>query len=612
MGITIQQHRAAIGTFHGRRIQRVSSSPDLMSDQDPPHFEEQSPNTTLRGPWKLHALVLWMSLSLPLLLALMPTQRAASLLLIGGVEPHPGPTSSIDEVAQKRNTVIAELVVQSTSQDVTNVLRLYKAEMTTAQLTKVFDSKPKPHLIDTLTFLGVTDQQEFVKPAVISKLISRIQSYFSDHCSMCDTEYSIKLGEITYLECAICGQGIHLPCLARKLGKNMDELKTLTPAEIRNLIDPHGLPGLHYLCSYCAHDVIPNPNAGRLKTKKEPKAKKPKVSHSQMDDEPADTNKGNDASKSPHPSDVTDRQSRDPNHAGPDIPDDSSDSDEEHEAEPEPPVMPNRMIHKSGQDSNAPDKPIQAETKKKNKAICRFFRKGTCRHGPKGEECSFSHPAICQKLINHGANDKRGCKKGKSCKDFHPKMCPSSVSTHECLNTMCKLYHVKGTRRANSRPLSITQQRQPNHLGEQENKGQTASQPEDRGHNQVRIHGNQELSSAAAFLEYGQTQDPTAAFLEALQTGLQTMRSELMAVQASLQNTKTELLSVMDTKLKEAMPSQHQPVHLLHQAPHQQPPSVTHQLQPQMQANQQVQMPFNPLYRTALVHGPQGVTLPQY
>ena len=36
---------------------------------------------------------------------------------------------------------------------------------------------------------------------------------------------------------------------------------------------------------------------------------------------------------------------------------------------------------------------------------------------------------------------------GKKCIDFHPKMCPMSISKLECFDSKCNLCHVKGTKR---------------------------------------------------------------------------------------------------------------------------------------------------------------------
>ena len=82
-----------------------------------------------------------------------------------------------------------------------------------------------------------------------------------------------------------------------------------------------------------------------------------------------------------------------------------------------------------------------------------YYQKGQCRYGIGGKGCPRSHPSLCRRLMTHGTRGPRGCTKGKSCPRFHPKMCPSSIKHHECLNDACSLYHVKGTRRMNSRPL---------------------------------------------------------------------------------------------------------------------------------------------------------------
>ena len=47
---------------------------------------------------------------------------------------------------------------------------------------------------------------------------------------------------------------------------------------------------------------------------------------------------------------------------------------------------------------------------KKDKGVCHFFRNNKCRHGKKGEGCSFHHPKYCQNFITKG---KDGCREGK-------------------------------------------------------------------------------------------------------------------------------------------------------------------------------------------------------
>ena len=94
------------------------------------------------------------------------------------------------------------------------------------------------------------------------------------------------------------------------------------------------------------------------------------------------------------------------------------------------------------------------------KPICSFYRKGQSRYGISGKGCPRAHPPLCRKLMNNGTKSPRGCAKGKDCDRLHPKMCPSSINYGECLNDSCSLYHVKGTRRLNSRPHP---QEQSNH-----------------------------------------------------------------------------------------------------------------------------------------------------
>ena len=49
--------------------------------------------------------------------------------------------------------------------------------------------------------------------------------------------------------------------------------------------------------------------------------------------------------------------------------------------------------------------------------------------------------------MNHGTRANKGCNLGSSCKDFHPKMCPMSITKAECFDQSCTHCHVKGTKR---------------------------------------------------------------------------------------------------------------------------------------------------------------------
>ena len=79
--------------------------------------------------------------------------------------------------------------------------------------------------------------------------------------------------------------------------------------------------------------------------------------------------------------------------------------------------------------------------------ICRYYRRGNCRHGPLGKDCKYRHPKPCRKLLNHGIKGENGCRLGGRCTMFHPRMCNNSIRKGECLVESCRYMHIKGTKR---------------------------------------------------------------------------------------------------------------------------------------------------------------------
>ena len=92
------------------------------------------------------------------------------------------------------------------------------------------------------------------------------------------------------------------------------------------------------------------------------------------------------------------------------------------------------------------------------KKTCPWYIASSCRYGITGKGCPFDHPERCKKLLQFGTRTPNGCNKGKKCGDFHPKMCPASITKNLCLDTKCKYSHVKGSwgekawKRANKPP----------------------------------------------------------------------------------------------------------------------------------------------------------------
>ena len=83
--------------------------------------------------------------------------------------------------------------------------------------------------------------------------------------------------------------------------------------------------------------------------------------------------------------------------------------------------------------------------RKREIAVCHYYKKGNCKYGIAGRECKFSHPKPCRKFMEHGNKNRRGCKLGTNCRWFHPALCKNSLANHECLMDSCKQLHVKGT-----------------------------------------------------------------------------------------------------------------------------------------------------------------------
>jgi hypothetical protein len=99
--------------------------------------------------------------------------------------------------------------------------------------------------------------------------------------------------------------------------------------------------------------------------------------------------------------------------------------------------------------------PVSQNQRDPSDRVCQKYKTGKCPHGIRGnklikdEKCAFSHPKRCFKYCNAGDNKKYGCKKGKDCTYFHPKLCRDSVKAKLCTDLNCTFVHLKGTLRKN-------------------------------------------------------------------------------------------------------------------------------------------------------------------
>lgn len=123
-------------------------------------------------------------------------------------------------------------------------------------------------------------------------------------------------------------------------------------------------------------------------------------------------------------------------------------------AEPVSTLVVNRDSHHSHPQPPSTEvhvvEPRQAATTPKPERytkVCRFYKRGRCRYGVSGRGCNFNHPKPCQKFINHGPRDERGCRLEGDCPNYHPALCRGSLLKQECFNRDCRFTHIRGTRR---------------------------------------------------------------------------------------------------------------------------------------------------------------------
>ena len=292
-------------------------------------------------------------------------------------------------------------------------------------------------IIETLEFLGAghKDWNNEKKSTCVHELIYRIQSLLPETCAICKDSYTILKDDPRYLSCSVCKQEVHRECY-------MPLLKVCE----KNLVDTiFNIPGIHYLCSSCEYDHIPD-DAASLKRKKVTGNQTELSEITKAIEKIAEVGPG--TTKKDEPPIilksilVTTRQGADISHVknvsfSPDISSNTNSIQSISHGKKNTHIQP--TVHVKNEE--------RKNTSEPHTKVCSHYVNNTCKFGMKGKECPFLHPKRCTKLMNFGTKTDKGCNLGKKCKDFHPKMCPLSIAKGECFDERCQLCHVKGTKR---------------------------------------------------------------------------------------------------------------------------------------------------------------------
>ena len=484
-------------------------------------------------------------------------------------EKHPQAKNLVEDAnalmkAAEIEDLIAELCIDAPNDAVKFCLRSYQPGKRTNQIEKDINQSKKGVLLETSKFLRIPNCEGKTKNDLSRLILCRIQNLLPDDCGVCKNRYSIKLEECPLLECAICGQGVHRECWSNllSLGSNASNCTYDNNIVISEYVNPLKLPGIHYICAACEETTIPR-DEGKQQTSNKPKAPV-------NDDQDASSNV-TDVLQPPKVN-LTENTSTQLEPANNDTPHinqleegsrDNESTDETDNLDPEPASN----VESDGR--TLPNHKDATSSSEKSAAICRYFRRGTCRHGLRGTECKFTHPQMCRKYLQHGTRQPTGCNLGKRCKFFHPLMCMDSLRKSECYNDDCTYHHVKGTRR------------QPKHTKNQQGFTNHPSRPPSQ-------EGNKESTSED---QLGQTPGDTATtnnqadhFLEVVRL----LKAELISsMNTQIATLSTQIQSIQQVQARQMIP--HQMINYSHQRAY--PPGLLHPPMTSQPLQQRLQQP---------------------
>ena len=317
--------------------------------------------------------------------------------------------STFSDEIESWKRIIAELSQKAPTDTIKECIQKYDPAIPTNENKKLLKVFCKGVILDTLHFLSCKPVKDSIKSNLIEMLCLKIKNYFPDVCQICSNSYCFKFGDTEFLSCRSCGQEAHQQCY-------LDLLKDMNLINENEQIQKYFLeiPGFFFLCPSCQDEIIllkddTKPNITTSDRRDNIISESlTETNYSQISSDPLNSN-----DHAVHLS-----QYGAANNSTANL---SDNQDKQYEG------IDNLNLNKA--------------------KICKFYAKGSCKHGRKGSNCKFQHPEVCRKLLKFGNKSQKGCNKGTKCSKFHPRMCSSSIINKVCFNHRCTYTHVKGTKR---------------------------------------------------------------------------------------------------------------------------------------------------------------------
>ena len=376
-----------------------------------------------------------------------------------------GTVAQADTPAEQER-IIAALCAGAPNDVVRNCLRKYSPQKQAWQIEAAFKQDKKGPLVETLTYLGVPDMDQYRADALPHELICRIQNLLPDECHICNNIYCVKLTDKPIASCVRCGQGCHNQCFLQALGKSQEELDESNNFGA-SILNPYATLGLHYVCGHCRDEVIPPKENLKVKNKGRPTAAVQRqsqgASSSSAQSEVAtqsvpvveqDHQTSDDAAENSQHQTSDDAAENSQHETSDDAADNSQQNSQRNQLTNQgPPASVARRQQRVARQNNAQPTANRQNNAGREPDVCRFYRQGRCKHGFSGKKegnCQYGHPKLCRKFLTNGNQQRRGCTLGAQCQFLHPKMCRSSLRERRCYREDCTYMHIKGTKRPES------------------------------------------------------------------------------------------------------------------------------------------------------------------